>query len=415
MRKQIITLTAILMLGVVPALMAQQNTPQNSGRGNNDQRANWLVKELNLTSQQMDKLNTMREGFRQEMQTMLQDPDLTREQKQEKAQEMRVAHRESMKTVLTEDQIEKLEALRKDRPLGPGMGLGDPDGSRRGRGFDPERHQALLAERQVFDNQLTQAEKETISAMREKIRQNRGDCPGYGQGNVQGQCTGMGPRQGQGQCQGQGQGQGQGNGKVNGKGNGIGKGNGKGHGCGQGSETGRHQGYGRAGAGNGFGPGGLSQQDLDALNEIAAAHDKQLDKIMESFPPKGPATGAGTGKNAENGRMPADRGQRFKTRFLLMDADMQIGTSSSTNSSLRLFPNPAGDKVTVSFTKESTGPVRIEMMDKAGQSVFLKEWAGITTGEQSVTLDLSAIPAGEVYLLKMTSDGKTPVKKLIRE
>lgn len=91
--------------------------------------------------------------------------------------------------------------------------------------------------------------------------------------------------------------------------------------------------------------------------------------------------------------------------------DVSYGTSlgsSSFNlaSSLRIYPNPANNAITVDSAKTIES---IAIVNLLGQEVISKN-----TNSESVTLDISSLQNG-VYILKTTVEGSTATSRIIKE
>ena len=71
-------------------------------------------KQLNLTPEQQDQITTMRTDLRSQVQSVRNDQSLTPDQKREKIHSLMKGQMEKFKSVLTQDQIEKLQSLRKE-------------------------------------------------------------------------------------------------------------------------------------------------------------------------------------------------------------------------------------------------------------------------------------------------------------
>ncbi|MCW3074376.1 MAG: hypothetical protein JWP69_1445 [Flaviaesturariibacter sp.] len=74
-----------------------------------------MAKELNLSAEQQQKVQSIQSGFKSQLETLKADQTLSKEQKQAKMQEILKAQQEQLKTVLTKEQQEKMASLRKER------------------------------------------------------------------------------------------------------------------------------------------------------------------------------------------------------------------------------------------------------------------------------------------------------------
>jgi hypothetical protein len=80
------------------------------------------------------------------------------------------------------------------------------------------------------------------------------------------------------------------------------------------------------------------------------------------------------------------------------------GTRSSTKvyDALRVYPQPAGNAVHVSFNLNQTGVATLTMYDMAGNAV-LGSRINALAGENRLPLDVNILPPGR-YLLKVQTD-----------
>jgi len=72
-------------------------------------------KDLNLTQAQKDQLSKMRADVKSQMQSIRNDQSLTQDQKKQKMHSLMKDQHEKFKSVLTKEQLDKMEAARKDR------------------------------------------------------------------------------------------------------------------------------------------------------------------------------------------------------------------------------------------------------------------------------------------------------------
>lgn len=71
-------------------------------------------KELGITNEQAAKLKAQNEAFRNKAKAIRENESLTKEQKKEQTKALHAERKESMKAILTAEQIQKMEAKRKD-------------------------------------------------------------------------------------------------------------------------------------------------------------------------------------------------------------------------------------------------------------------------------------------------------------
>ena len=78
------------------------------------------------------------------------------------------------------------------------------------------------------------------------------------------------------------------------------------------------------------------------------------------------------------------------------------------------FPNPTTGRVTVAFTVEAAGAVRLSVVDALGREVAVLAEGAVEAGAHRAELDGSGWPAG-VYLVRLaTADGRVVTRRLTR-
>ena len=85
------------------------------GRKGGDARSAVLKKELNLTADQQVKVKQIRTDFKGKAQALRNDKALTKNQKRSQMKDLSKQQREQLKSVLTREQVEKTQALKKER------------------------------------------------------------------------------------------------------------------------------------------------------------------------------------------------------------------------------------------------------------------------------------------------------------
>ena len=94
------TMILSAFLGLSTLVVAQE-------RPNRDQ----ITEELNLSSEQTEKLKVIHEEFKPEIRAIMMDKSLTRDAKSKKLQALRVKEREASKSILSPDQIARFKEL----------------------------------------------------------------------------------------------------------------------------------------------------------------------------------------------------------------------------------------------------------------------------------------------------------------
>ncbi len=110
-----------------------------------------------------------------------------------------------------------------------------------------------------------------------------------------------------------------------------------------------------------------------------------------------------------------------KIRVMISDANSkELPTSLQENGSkelndinLNVYPNPAGDEVTVSFETKKKGTTRILLTDMQGKELYSEGIADFK-GKYEEKIPLKDNPSG-VYLLQVSQNGKAVTKKIIKK
>ncbi len=74
-------------------------------------------KELNLTADQQAKMKEIRKDYKIKIESVKNDNALSQEQKKDRMKELMKRQQEQVKMILTKEQIEKMQSLKKDRPV----------------------------------------------------------------------------------------------------------------------------------------------------------------------------------------------------------------------------------------------------------------------------------------------------------
>lgn len=86
-----------------------------NSKGKGMQRGQDFQEELGLSADQQQKMEQLRNDFRNKFSSLRSDNSLTEDQKKAKMQAMRKQQQEQMKSILTPEQIQKMESLRQQR------------------------------------------------------------------------------------------------------------------------------------------------------------------------------------------------------------------------------------------------------------------------------------------------------------
>lgn len=78
-----------------------------------------------------------------------------------------------------------------------------------------------------------------------------------------------------------------------------------------------------------------------------------------------------------------------------------------------VFPNPAADNATISYTLSQAQPIFISLFDLSGKGVMEMTREEQAAGTHQFQLPLSAIPSG-MYVIKLTAGGQSFTRKLVK-
>ena len=87
---------------------------KNSAGEKGVNRQKELQKDLTLTADQQTKMKEIRTDYKAKLESVRADNSLTQDQKKEKGKELMKSEQQAMKTVLTKEQMEKMQAARKE-------------------------------------------------------------------------------------------------------------------------------------------------------------------------------------------------------------------------------------------------------------------------------------------------------------
>jgi hypothetical protein len=93
---------------------------------------------------------------------------------------------------------------------------------------------------------------------------------------------------------------------------------------------------------------------------------------------------------------------------------MTVGTEEKENfTKLNVFPNPASDKLNIAFTLTESQNVKVEILSLNGLLLYTESINSVK-GDFNRTINISEYAKG-IYLLKLTSDRGTSVRKVVVE
>jgi len=89
-------------------------------------------------------------------------------------------------------------------------------------------------------------------------------------------------------------------------------------------------------------------------------------------------------------------------------------TAEPVQNSLRIYPNPATDALTVDFATATAGPATLLLTNLLGQRVRALTESSVAPGNHTQTLDLHGLSAGQYTLTLQTPDGPQSQLILVR-
>jgi Spy/CpxP family protein refolding chaperone len=104
-------------LAIHPSLLQAQGQEEHGRHGQMpsvDDHVKLLAEKLNLTDDQQAKVKSILEDTHQQMQTLMKDESISREDKHDKMRSIREAGNAKVRDVLNDDQKKKLDAMEKE-------------------------------------------------------------------------------------------------------------------------------------------------------------------------------------------------------------------------------------------------------------------------------------------------------------
>ena len=96
-------------------LQVQRTKSMEKGREMNAKRTERMKKELALTDVQSSKLNSLNQNYQSKFESVRKDESIDHSTKKEKFKVLKQQRDEELKTVLTQEQIQKLAEMKKDK------------------------------------------------------------------------------------------------------------------------------------------------------------------------------------------------------------------------------------------------------------------------------------------------------------
>ena len=109
-------------------------------------------------------------------------------------------------------------------------------------------------------------------------------------------------------------------------------------------------------------------------------------------------------------RITSDCGELFSDTTVVTTRPVVTSVDESAAvAAMRLVPNPANDHVTLSVAALGAAPMTVDVLDMTGQHVAHMVDMTTVTGSNTVSMNVSALPAG-TYMVAVTIDGNRSVQ-----
>ncbi|SBV92427.1 hypothetical protein [uncultured Dysgonomonas sp.] len=158
-----------LSLAIIASISLTASVSAQGGKRDGKRSADFQ-KELNLTAEQKEKVESTNKDFKSKMAELRAKSDLSKEDRQAKAKELRTQHQTAVNNILTPDQQTKMKELMAQRGTRDMKKGGKELGM---RGKKDGRSQDLRADRRgdrMKDLNLTDDQKQKIKALNEDFK-----------------------------------------------------------------------------------------------------------------------------------------------------------------------------------------------------------------------------------------------------
>ena len=159
-------------------------------------------------------------------------------------------------------------------------------------------------------------------------------------------------------------------------------------------------------------------EEIEPLLVIADAHEESLNQIHENIrnfskenrPENAPECEA----PEKMGKHPGYDEER-NVHFLLLDPDKEAEMASNTaDAGFEIFPNPVVDNFTVRFDLEKEGTVNIELLNKQGELIDVIDSSIRQVGKQSLEVNARGMKVHEVYFIRIHTPNAILIEKFIK-
>lgn len=339
-----------------------------------------LESELQLTEAQKARLDELKATFETERAALEKQDFETPEARRDAFRKQRTEHKAAVEKILTEEQKARLQQMRQERPAGPRHPIGKEEKAALRSELKTYRTDNILpvlrAQRARLEEKLSPEDKAQIAALRTAFTAMRQEKRALKQDENKSREDFRKLRE-------------------------------------------------------------SHQEDLGALKALADKYEADIEGLMADIQPQQekwsqdirgiiqkhrPEPGP---ENKEQGRewgrgpkgprqaLPG-RPDMHRGRFLLLDPEAtdKPAAAEPLFSKVKVFPNPASKEVTLQYTLEKAGDVRIELRNKEGNLLrVVKEGAG-QAGPQSVAIDTGQLQDG-IYYLAVISQGQQLTQKVV--
>ncbi len=120
---------------------------------------------------------------------------------------------------------------------------------------------------------------------------------------------------------------------------------------------------------------------------------------------------ASLSSNNDNG---SDFDTTYQNSYVITEALPSTGISEASNSnSIKVFPNPATDRINVSFYNKTNSNTEVSLYSLDGKQAFTLLNENLNAGEQTFNFDLSGNIKPGIYFVKISNDHMNSVKKIL--
>lgn len=118
MKRFVVSLLAILMIGIAAQAQEKSGTPQDGKHhkrhGKHGKHQKDFAKELNFTDAQKEQLKSIREESRKQLEELRKNENITVKEAKERRKAIHDQQRTKMQTLLTPEQKQKVEQLKQE-------------------------------------------------------------------------------------------------------------------------------------------------------------------------------------------------------------------------------------------------------------------------------------------------------------